>query len=261
MGTNLKALVIVAFWICIFGFIGLFCIPRWSNAMWGWRIGLGMGIIATGFILYRADSRKEKLPDLLAKTLQQFDCYRYFECDGLCFAPVVQTTEGVCWIAVFFQNRYASPCTCRVQLLPSARALWFGRHNLPPPINAELNCPGGAFGVCRFPYAVPAQCQGQRWHFDVYATTSYPAGKGELLRFRSGDQAGSPAFLSLAPGPGLCRLFLPNGVTADMGTAIDPITEILWQPDLPTNAFPVIPAAELAAKRDIGFAVKPEELP
>jgi hypothetical protein len=251
VGTNLKALVILAFVICIFAFFAVWIIPLiWivpgptSTTLWGWRIGLGMGIIATGFILCRADARKEKLPDLLAKTISDFQYEGdylegdYFERDGLCFAPVVQVKDGVCWIAMFFQNRYARPCTARVEL----RKSWIGPKNLPP-INADLSCPGGAFGVCRFPYAVPAQCQGRRCWFEVYATTSYPEGKGELLRFHSPRQAGEAAvttFFTLAPGPNHCRIHLPHGVKADIGAAINPTTEILWQPDLPTNAFPVI---------------------
>jgi len=243
--------------ICIFGSVGVWIVDRPSGTVWAWRIGLAMGVIATAFLWYRADNTKEKLPDLLAQTIRSFS---YFEREGLCFAPVVQVQlkEGTCWIAMFFQNRYAGPCSCRVEMLPPLRPLWVGRYNLPP-INAELHCPGGAFGVCRFPYAFPARYQGRKWRFDVYASTKYPQGRGEMLRFRAGIFAGSRDFFTLTSARGHCRIYLPSGVTNDIATATEPTTQILWQPDLPTNAFPVIPTAEIAAKRDAGFLVNPEE--
>jgi len=241
--------------VSIFGSIGVWTVPRASNAIWGWRIGFAIAILVTGFIWYRAANRKENFPDLLAQAIHS---YSYFERDGLCFAPVIHAVQGICWISIYFQNRYANPCTCRIRMLPPPRSFWFGRHDLPP-INAELYCPSGAFGVTRFPYPVPQRYQGRHLRFEVFGSTDYPQGKGNMLRFREGIQAGSTSFFSITGGRGLSRIYLPRDVASSLLGPIEPTTEILWQPDLPTNAFPVIPTTPTRVQRDIGFPVNPEE--
>jgi hypothetical protein len=187
--------------------------------------------------------------------------YGYFERDGLCFAPVIEILDGVCWISIYFQNRYASPCTCGIQLLPPRRAFWVGRHNLPP-IHAVIHCPGAAFGVTRRPYPVDKKYQGKPWRFDVYGNTQYPQGKGRMLRFRDGIPAGSNASFTVSGAHGISILHFPRNIAATFAGPIEPMTEILWQPDLPTMGFPVIPTNHpptTQAGAEGSFLVGPEE--
>jgi hypothetical protein len=144
------------------------------------RYGAPAAAVYAGWELFRAGRRPGKVPDDLAGVAP-----KYFGRDGVCLAPVFETAGGAASLCVYFQNRYAGPATARFVMLPPRRTMWFGRHPLPR-VSVDFECPGGAFGVVRLPFAVPAKYQGRRLAFDVGADVAYPAGKGELLRYREG---------------------------------------------------------------------------
>lgn len=167
---------------------------------------------------YAMLTQPERLPDLLRQRVGT-----YFESDGLCFAPQLETTPGgECVMALYFQNRYAGVTRARVRVSPPRRAMWLTRHRLAAPTFA-FDCPGGAFGVARVPFPIPAKYQGRRMTFRMTAHAGYPQGCGELLRFRAGIQ------------PRRWTATLPQGV-AEVGiftaaTAID----VIWRPELLYN--------------------------
>jgi hypothetical protein len=164
---------------------------------------------------YAMLTEPERLPDLLRERVGT-----YFERDGLCLAPMFETTPaGECVMALYFQNRYAGTAQARVRVSPPRRALWLTRHRLPTPTFA-FDCPGGAFGVARTAFPIPAKYQGRRMTFRVSADVTYPHGLGELLRIRTGA------------APRRWTATLPQGV-AECSISKNPITlDLIWWPAL-----------------------------
>jgi len=200
-------------------------------------------------VLWRNARRKETLPDHLAKAARS-----YFERDGFCFAFVPVVQNGVFLMQVFFQNRYARPCTARVVLQPPVKS--FGIRRLPiPGIDVDVDCDGGAFGVCRLPWPISAEMQGRKVAFEIACATRYPQGRGKLLRYREGLRAGTPGSGRRAAAtaglllvgvvsvsrPATFTFKLPTGIAEETPPGIEPVVEILYRPDLPTGGFPVIP--------------------
>jgi hypothetical protein len=199
----------------------------------------------------------ENLPDHLAPFGQ-----RVFESNGLCFAVTLREHERICWLSLFFQNRYARPCRGDVALVPPLRSFRLGRH-VTPPVKMPIQCAGGAFGVVHLPYPVAAIVAGRRITFDVSAAIQYPNRRGKELRFTSGIPV--PAIprpgidldhlvlTHLIPLAGLieliCNTFaghrvtlkLPDRALAPAGAA--PQAEILWRPAVPTATESTLKAA------------------
>jgi hypothetical protein len=137
--------------------------------------------VAAGLVLLRVMRKKDAFPDILR---DRFD--RPFERDGLCFIPVGSIRDGVCFIDVYFQNRYTGDCECDIVLEPS-----FFSDDALSSVGASISCPGAAVGVTRIPYAVPGHLAGEPVTYKVAATTSYPSGRGRLVRFREGLRVGT----------------------------------------------------------------------
>ena len=155
-----------------------------ADVVWGLRIGTPMAAAAVAWLFYRGLHRPEKLPDLLGQTVG-----KYFERDGLCFAPVVETVDGASRLSIYFQNRHAGHASATIHMLPPRRSFRFGRHPLPP-VQVLIECPAAAFGVARLPFPIPPKYQGRRMSFELAADVRYPARRGRLLRFRAGKRTG-----------------------------------------------------------------------
>jgi hypothetical protein len=219
---------------------------------WTCRLVASTVAIMLIWVLWRNMRRKENLPDMLAQA-----CGTYFERDGFCFAFAPSVVGSVCWMNLYFQNRYAQPCHARVVLQPPVKS--FGIRRLPlTGIDVDIDCDGGAYGVCRIPWPIDAQMQGKTVACEVACDTAYPNGAGKLLRFREGLRAGAPsggarraavtAGLLLVGAisisrPATASLSLPASVASQLPPGLAPVTEILFRPDLPTGGFPVLPVA------------------
>lgn len=252
MGESVKAILQFLLIATVIATVGLWAIPQHPDAiLWGFRIAVPLIGLGAGLLLWRNWHRKEMLPDLLSEVTRT-----YFERDGLCFAPGFSVVDGLCYVSVFFQNRYSGACTCKIILHPPKRS--FSMSSDLPAAEIDVQCGGGEFGVVRIPYSVPARYQGRQLTYTVGARTRYPQGAGQLLRFRPGLRCGATSntahsLLTVALIPlGVfhyhrsARVTLkPPAVSSPLLAESEPatITEILWRPDLPTGGFPVIPAA------------------
>ena len=177
-----------------------------------------------------------KVPDLLADIAGI-----YFECDGLCFKPVLDTAVGKCRVNLYYQNRYNRDCRAQITLTPCPRGFW-PRQTGMPPLTIEMNCAGGEFGFVRRLYAVPRDFQGKEMVFDLSGEATYPSGKGDMIRFRSGlrvlereDTAvGIFRLLAVFGGiiitrkPAKMAINLPKGVAEVVPEGYPPAKEILW---------------------------------
>jgi hypothetical protein len=214
--------------------------------IWSFRILPPVAAVVVAWWLHRIRSAPERIPDLLRQV-----AHRYFEKGGLCFIPVAErTASGLCTLNIYFQNRYAGHASTRIQMLPPLRTLRLKRHELPA-ICANIECPGGAFGVVRIPLAIAARYQGKRMSFEIAADTKYRAGRGELLRWREGVRVGATRELKtghqLASGlvmlllghfhtsrPAVVTIALPRDVAENGSEPGAGATEILWSLDAPT---------------------------
>ncbi|HEV2296339.1 MAG TPA: hypothetical protein VGR35_21025 [Tepidisphaeraceae bacterium] len=171
----------------------------------------------------------EQYPDLLRERTGV-----YFEQHGLCFAPLLETTpHGGCVLALYFQNRYDRRAVGRVQVLPPRRRLRLKRHDLPARL-IDIECPGGAFGVVRLAFPIPAKHQGSDITFDIAADVLYPDGRGRMLRLRAGVPAGSlgGSIMHAHSSPARVMLALPRGLAQPPRRRADAEAEIIWSPDL-----------------------------
>ncbi len=213
---------------------------------WTLRLWAPPSLAVVGWLLYRGTRRPpETLPDLLGDASGG----SFFEADGLCFVPGLFVENGRCEMRVLFQNRFAGPCTGRVVIKPPRK--WFGFGRKLPSLNVPFECPGGAFGVVRVPYAVPESYRGKTMKFDVGATAKYRGGRGEMLRFRRGtrvsasaDGSGALSILTLFLGfyyhstPANFTAVLPaDDLPEPARLTAEPVTQILWTPE-PTAPAP-----------------------
>ena len=109
----------------------------------------------------------------------------YYEADGLCFVAEFVVLDGVCWVEVFYQNRYNADCSSRVYLFPMEGWSPQGLNDVPAVV-AEIECGGGDVGVVHLPYPIARSWQGKIMIYDVMGATTYPAGRGELVRREAG---------------------------------------------------------------------------
>jgi hypothetical protein len=237
--------------------------PLPGDWMLPFRIAMPFAVVGFGIAwLVNLGAARERAPDLLAEQVGT-----YFERDGLCFAPTLSVSDGLCWFNVFVQNRYSRPCQGTIYFFPmeGMSRPGAGQHDLPhdvPPMIASVDCDGGQVAVMSFPYPVAAKWQDRIMIYDVFATSQYPGGRGELLRPREGTPVGAPTsgdpdmakaagFLAFGlvgvaavrmaqgPGSGSCELRLPDCVAEREPPGVAPKTEVLWVLDLPTGGFPV----------------------
>jgi hypothetical protein len=240
MGQSLKAIVqlsSVVFFMAAFSF---WAIPEHPDEIvWVFRFVMPVATALVLWILIRDMRRKETLPDKLREIAAD-----YFERNGFCFAFAPTVDKGVCWMNLFFQNRYQNSCTARV-ILQQSKSL-FRTSRLPlPAIDMDIKCESAAFGVVRIPWPIPAQAQGETVKCDVACDTSYPGGRGKLLRFREGMRAGAAgggaARAAVTGGlllvgvisisrPAAVSIKLPVDVMDKLPPSLDMQAEILWRP-------------------------------
>jgi hypothetical protein len=227
-----------------------------APVIWSFRVGTPVVAIAVAVWLFRVCRRPELLPDLLRRVAS-----KYFEKDGLCFMPVIEVSPpGQALLSLYFQNRNSGHAQTVVAIQPLNRMF---ASRKPRGVATAIECPGGAFGVCRIPLPIPARSQGKRMAFAVGATTKYPAGRGTLLRRRTGVRVTAirelgtghqlartllllPFGLLSTSAPAHVTLTLPKGVRETADDAPAPTFKILWKPDLPTGGFPVAPIRKAA---------------
>jgi hypothetical protein len=253
VNQSLKAVMQLTAIICGIVSFCVWAIPKHPDQLvWASRVLFPLVTILFGYVLFRIARRPDLAPDILR---QQFGTY--FERDGLCFAPVITTSpeDRTCWFNVFFQNRYAGTCACDLIIQPGGKSFSLGRHHVPT-VAVVIDCPGGAVGVTRVPYPIPARYQGKKMRYEIAARTRYPRGAGRLLRFREGLRVGSheqaigraAVTLGLAAvgvisfrRPASITIMLPSQVAESAPADAEVKTELLWAFDAPTGGFPVVP--------------------
>ena len=252
MNQSLKAVLQLVAIVCGIVSFGVWAIPQRPDAVvWGCRVLFPLVTVALGYVLFRVARKPDLAPDILR---QQFGTY--FERDGLCFVPVVGTSgeARTCWFSIFFQNRYTGACACDLIIQPGGKSFRLGRHDVPT-VAVQIDCPGGAVGVTRVPYPIPAKYQGKKMRYEIAARTKYPAGSGRMLRFREGLRVGSHQHALghaaktlglLAVGvisysrPASITVALPAHVAETAPPEATVQTELLWTFDAPTGGFPVL---------------------
>jgi hypothetical protein len=195
-----------------------------------------VGIPALALLVF-ADFRREKLPNFL-RTFGG-----YFERDGLCFVILPATDGQRFWWTVAFQNRYERPCRTHLTFRPAVPSFGWRRPQIAE-ARVEITCEGAAFGTVEISCALPLRYQGKRLRFEVAAATTYPAGRGSLLRYREGMRVGrrqkgaaDTALMTVAGLTGHLHytqsasflVQLPR-IGADTEAAGAPRLEIRWRP-------------------------------
>jgi hypothetical protein len=137
-----------------------------------------LSILAIATFL-RIHFRADEVPDYL-----RLQVGTYFSRGGFSFAFKPTAVAGVCYFDIYFQNNQDAPCIGRIALRP-ARGFFLGRAKLET-IAFEIRCEPAAYGIARFPIAIPANLQGKKQSFEVGASVDQPQGKGHTLRFREG---------------------------------------------------------------------------
>jgi hypothetical protein len=209
--------------------------PWWSRA--GFPT---VAICALGSLLW-SFAREVKFPDLLRKA-----CGCYLERDGFCFQIMPAVSEGQFRLDVHFQSRFEGHCRAQVVFRPSP--LFCMNRRPIDSLTVEIECEGGAYGVARVPWGVPALLQGTKQVFDVGAHAQFPSGRGAMIRVREGMSGGTAkrdgwsgvSTLSEAVGgvvvferPIKYKLTLPTGVAETLPENSRIRIETLWHPSLP----------------------------
>jgi hypothetical protein len=192
---------------------------------WRGRVAAPAVAAVCGALLLRNALRKDVLPDLLAQRARG-----YFERDGLSFAFVPAVRGRVCWMQLYFQNRYERPCRARVVMRPPVKTLGIRRLPLHT-IETGVECGGASFGVKHIPWPIPQSMQGQKVRCEVGCATEYPDGRGKLVRFREGIRASPPGgALTNVGTPSTFEFTLPENVAEELPPGATPVQEILWKP-------------------------------
>lgn len=160
--------------------------------------------------------RPHEEPDVLALHFKH-----YLEVDGFCFVVYFEVKEGVFWVHVGFQNRYANGCIGKVHVVPMEAAAPPQGGGVPK-VTAEIRCEGGEAGIASYPCAIAAEWQGKYMIYDVYAEADYPDGRGEAMRPHVARDRGMTF-----------RFNLPTGITITLPPEIVPDARLLWEPDQP----------------------------
>jgi hypothetical protein len=209
-----------------------------TAVVWAVRVAVPVGAAALLVVLLLVPLGSRQGQDLLARVVPD-----YFERGGFCFGPRFVTDGGSCYFCVYFQNHFSGPATVKIDIRPDAG--WFGL-NRPPLAGADVSveCPGGAFGVAWMQYGVPRELQGQRVEFRVAAGVDYLQGRGRRLS----PGAGTPVGPLRGPRPGASQFWMtmPVDVPVVGPARVEVSASILWQPDLPTGGFQVMPAQRAA---------------
>ncbi len=216
-------------------------------------IGLLLVAFALGAVWWLSTpTAAHEAPDVLAARFGT-----YFEAEGLCFTAGFVVRDGVCWVEVFYQNHYSAGCSSRVYLVPMEGWSPEGLNDVPPVI-ADIDCGGGDVGIVHIPYPFARSWQGRIMIYDVMAKTTYPAGRGELVR-RSGGMLVDPpssksgtvealetaalllaGFIRLSDGRrGKIEVTLPHNVADLLPDGLVVERQLIAEWDPPTGGFPV----------------------
>jgi hypothetical protein len=191
-------------------------------------------------VILWAASRRDRAPDFLRRRFGG-----YFERDGFCFVLRPNIEERVFVFNVYYQNRYARECCAHILLCraegPPTSAPW----------SVDVACEGGAFGVVRIPWGIPAAFQGGSHKLNVYAEVVYQAGHGQMLRYKEGAGVGAPPADSWSPvgilakailvllaacgvhvwsSPASIAIVVPTGIAECLPDNISSSGKILWRP-------------------------------
>ncbi len=187
------ALILAGGWV-LWAWVVALAIPSLDLAGDAGRISrllaLSLLLMASAFALYEF-----KIRDVASDRLAQVAPGVYFECDGLCFRPLVRVTrEGGreaqrAEISLYYQNRYAGECEAIIHLRPPERTVC--SHRGGRDIHVALRVGGGAFGVVHQPVAVAPEAQGMPVEFELAAAVRWVRGQGDQLRSRRGEPVGT----------------------------------------------------------------------
>jgi len=147
-------------------------------------------LLLFGGVLLYAYRYEDKLSDELGKKTMG----RYYEVDGLCFAPLVRISSGdnasqQAEISLYYQLRYSGPCEAVIHLRPPPNSVY--SHQGQRDIHFAFAAQPGAFGVVHQPVAVSPEYQGQPIEMELAAAVRYPRGRGEVLRKKCGLPCGT----------------------------------------------------------------------
>jgi hypothetical protein len=198
---------------------------------------------------------------------------RYYERDGVCFAPRLEVIDGLCWFHVYVQNRYATPATGTAYFIPMEGTSKNGPHDVPP-VTVDIRCDGGEAARVSVPYPLGKAWQGRIMVYDVLAVTKYPNGHGDPVRTPQGVPVGEPTsdlaealktvgllavgFVRISKPTTSFETPLPRDVVDHVPPGVAPRREVLWQLDLPTGGFPVTPAGPPRVRQQVTSAFEPK---
>lgn len=175
-------------WIAVEVFQGL---PEPPPSLLVHRISTIVLAFVFGAILVYAYRYEDKLEDDLAKRTMG----KYYECDGLCFAPLVRVvTEQagrtpLAEISLFYQNRFSTPCEAVIHLRPPQGTIY--SHKGARDVHFAFTVQPGAYGVIHQPVAVPQEHQGAVLEIELAAAVRWPRGHGDCLRSQEGQACGT----------------------------------------------------------------------
>lgn len=150
---------------------------RPTPTTWWLRIALPIACFLAMAVFLFIHFQIDEVPDYLRQFVGP-----YLDRDGFCLTISAPASFGICYLRIYFQNRFERACVAWVALRPSDDFL--GRSKLDA-IAVEIPCGPAEFGVATVPIAVPTAYQGKVKRFVVGATVTYPDGKGRQLRFRT----------------------------------------------------------------------------
>lgn len=264
--ANLSLVIVVAALvtpIAWFGFENPYDISPWLR-----YVVPILGIIALVFLL-KIHFGKDKVPNF-------FDDLRnpFFERNGFCFTLVTVANDGVCWLEVYFQNKYERPCEARMVVKTSFNFLV--TTNKIESLNLTIPCGPAAFGVTSVPWPILQKYQGKLQRLNVGVKVKYPRGRGRILRYKDGLIVGKPNFHNkawvhilqqlvrlctlgmLSPSkPASAEVLLPENVMDDLPDGLDIETKQLWQlgDDLPEQKYIIPELPELEELLEIGESI------
>jgi hypothetical protein len=225
----------------VFGIFVAVAIMAWvddfpSRTTWYGRIGFPIiAAVAIGVFL-KVHYLRDIAPDFLSRSYP-----RFFDRNGFCFSCSFTKENNVCVLKVLFQNRHERECIAHLAI---RRGIGLFRQR-EKSIRLQIQCPGGAFGKASLRVGFPDSLQGTQQKFEIGVTTTYPKGKGRILRFRDGIAVRHNSEFHISLGRllmivGSCGLFsewllpakftatLPSDVAKTPSLASNPDLQILW---------------------------------
>jgi len=199
--------VVVCVLSTLFGLIAWMTPATGPEATFRWSVRIGTAVLGplSLLVLFLFALKPDPVPDLFAKISGP-----HFGRDGVLFAFKIAPRDGICWLTIHYQNRFANRANMVVLVQPSQNFL-LSRNDIPSVI-VEIPCGPAAYGVVSVAMGIHRQYQGKKQLFDVGANIQYPDGTGELLR----NRVGAP--ISLADIPGFGSLVLTGVQIAATGT-------------------------------------------